>query len=568
MNQRRTLLKRALTAAASAPLLGCAGSTSKPTGPTRFAHGVASGDPRQESAIIWTRVSGVGNEKAVSNAIAADSQHRVTWQVALDEQFRTIFKSGSVLTDASKDFTCKVDVEGLVPGSIYYYRFASGPQHSPTGRFKTLAFESVQQAKLGVVSCSNYSFGYFNVYRYLAEHDDLDAVYHAGDYIYEYESGGYDSPKASQMGRQTIPVNEVLSLSDYRLRHAQYKSDPDLQAAHAKHAFICAWDDHEVANDSYQLGAENHDNSEGSWKERKAAALQAYFEWMPVREPLAHRENNFRSFQFGKLLSLIILETRLSGRDKALSYSEDLPYVSVAGSDQPRPDIPRFKREILNNPERRMIGTEQEKWLAEELQRSAMASTTWQLIGNQTIMANVLAPDMAKHFSAEEIASLIPRARQFAEFSALGLPYNLDAWDGYPAARERLLNAVLLHANNAVVLTGDTHNAWANDIVHPSNSVNVAAEIAVSSVTSPGVSEVLGINAEKFGRIIQARNENVRYTNTADRGYAVLTITPEQCSADYYFVNTILSTRSSQRLEQRVIVDATTQRGTAKITLA
>lgn len=556
MNPRRTLLKQALAAAASAPLLACSTGTSVRSPSKTFAHGVASGDPLQEQAIIWTRVSGYSGKT------------RVSWQLSLDEQFQTIFKSGVTETSASKDFTCKVDVDGLAPDTRFYYRFTAGEQESPIGRFKTLSFDGTKQAKLGMVSCSNYSFGYFNVYRHLAERDDLDAIYHAGDYIYEYESGGYDSPQAADMGRQTIPVTEVVTLADYRLRHAQYKMDPDLQAVHARHAFICSWDDHEVANDSYLHGAENHNDNEGSWDTRKAAALQAYFEWMPVREPKINAERNFRSFQFGSLFTLIVLETRLSGRDKALSYSSDLPYITIEGSEQTRPDVATFKKEILNNPQRQMIGAEQEQWFGDELQRSKKAGVNWQIIGNQTIMANVLAPDMVKHFSAEEIAALIPRARQFAEFSALGLPYNLDAWDGYPEARKRLLNAALQHANNTVVLTGDTHNAWANDITDPDNGINIAAEVAVSSVTSPGVSDTLNIDAEKFAQIIKSTNKNVRYTNTADRGYAILTITPDQFRADYHFVDTILSTRSSQRLEQSITVNASEHPGTEKITLA
>ncbi|MEM8497414.1 MAG: alkaline phosphatase D family protein [Pseudomonadota bacterium] len=556
MNPRRTLLKQALTAAASAPLLACTSSTTNHPGAKTFAHGVASGDPLQERAIIWTRVSGFSGKANVS------------WQVALDEHFKTVFKHGVTETSASKDFTCKVDVDGLAPDTHFYYRFTVGEQLSPVGRFKTLSFDAATQAKLGLVSCSNYSFGYFNVYRHLAERDDLDAIYHAGDYIYEYESGGYDSPHAAEMGRQTIPVSEVVRLADYRLRHAQYKSDPDLQAVHARHAFICSWDDHEVANDSYLHGAENHNDNEGTWEARKAAALQAYFEWMPVREPTTNSDRNFRSFQFGNLFTLIVLETRLSGRDKALSYSEDLPYVSIEGSEQTRPNVETFKKDILNNPQRHMISADQEQWFSEELQRSTTAGANWQLIGNQTIMANVLAPDMIKHFSTEEIAELIPRARQFAEFSALGLPYNLDAWDGYPAARKRLLSTALQHAKNTVVLTGDTHNAWANDVTDPDSGINVAAEVAVSSVTSPGVSDVLNIDAARFGRIIQSTNKNVRYTNTADRGYAILTITPDQFRADYHFVNTILSTRSTSRLEQSITVNASEQAGTEKIALA
>ncbi len=552
---RRKLLKHLLASGAGAPLLACSTvrTTSGFQARAGFLHGVASGDPLAERAIIWTRLSGQSGRQSVS------------WEVASNADFSRIVRSGQLFTDASRDFTCKVDVGGLHAGTPYYYRFHAGPHTSKTGRFKTLPRGKVQQLKLGLVSCSNYSFGYFNAYRHLAEHD-LDAVYHAGDYIYEYEAGGYDAANAADMGREAVPRHELITLADYRIRHAQYKSDPDLQAVHARHAFICSWDDHEVANDSFVGGAENHQRQDGDWQARKQAALQAYFEWMPVREPRVAPEQNYRAFQFGELFSLIVLETRLSGRDQALSYATDLPWIETAESDEPQPDIRRFVTEVLPDPARRMISAEQEIWLVAQLQASKRAGIPWQLIGNQTLLAQIIAPDFSGQFTPEQLAALDPRAQQFVEFSTLGLPYNLDAWDGYPAARQRVLEAFSRHANNAVVLTGDTHNAWANNVTG-SQGNNVAAEIAVASITSPGASDILGLDNAQMPAMVQANNPNVAYTNTSDRGYAVLTIEPDHVLADFYFVDRIDSTNSTQRLEQSVKLAASPPGETAALEL-
>lgn len=573
-----------------------------------FRHGVASGDPTQHAVILWTRISNQNKRRTVR------------WQLSTDAGFHAILKSGKTKTSTERDYTVKVDLHGLQPATTYYYRFKLGKLVSPTGTTRTLPVGDVRQIKLGLVSCANYSFGYFNAYRLLSEHDDLDAIVHLGDYLYEYEAGGYDSEHAEAMGRTSYPRHEVVSLEDYRARHAQYKSDLDLQALHARFPFIASWDDHETANDSWIAGAQNHNEGEGQWNRRKADALQAYYEWMPIREP---RHNNracsYRSFQFGGLATLIMLESRLCGREQALSYDKDLPLrqrafdfsdphqpvlfdgVETAGKDvrsiavpfdisgeQPTPitdyariesldaenlpsgvaylpDIDRFRNEILADPSRDMLGAQQEAWLAQQLQDSQRAGTPWQLIGNQTILANIIAPDLRSAYTAAELQGLMPGARRFVNFTSYGLPYNLDAWDGYPVARQRVLDAFAQFANNAVVLTGDTHNAWANEIAHGER--NCCVEIGVTSVTSPGASEILKLDKTKFEATLQSRNQHVRYCDAGNRGYVVVSLTPQQMRADYYFIDTILSTNTRSRLGKSVLLSATNDAGTADLVL-
>lgn len=608
---RRKFITGFLPAAVSAPLFANRSATAPDSDAPIFRHGVASGDPLQHAVILWTRVSIKKNRITVK------------WQLSTDVEFRTVLKSGKVKTSSRHDYTVKVDATGLQPATTYYYRFKVGKIISPIGTTKTLPVGDVSQVKLGLVSCANYSFGHFNVYRCLAEREDLDAIVHLGDYLYEYEVGGYDSEYAEAMGRTVFPRHEVVSLDDYRGRHAQYKSDLDLQALHARYPFITSWDDHETANDSWRLGAQNHNDGEGKWVRRKRQAVRAYYEWMPIREPENRRKAcNYRAFQFGNLATLIMLESRLCGRDQALDYDKDLPLqerafdfsdpqhprlieaghrqdktadvrriavpFDVSGA-QPKPitdyarieslnpkdlphgiaflpDIERFKRAVLAAPSRDMLGSEQEAWLAEQLQASKQASIPWQLIGNQTLMANVNAPDLKASLSAAEIDAMIPRAQRFVELSNHTLPYNLDAWDGYPAARQRVLDAFLREANNTVVLSGDTHNAWANEIAQDGR--NYCVEIGVPSVTSPGISQMLQLDAGKFAKMLQDRNPHIRYSNTKDRGYVVLSLGAQQMQADYYFVDTILSTKANARLRKSVTMHATASAGTAALQLS
>jgi len=266
-----------------------------------FTHGIAAGDPTQGGFVIWTRATGQGG---VVN---------LRWEVAEDEGFTRIVQSGTVQAAAARDHTAKVDVTGLRAGREYFYRFHSADAVSAIGRARTLPGSGVEQARLAVVSCSHYGFGYFNAYPAIADLEEpVDAVVHLGDYIYEYGVDGYGGPESRALGREHDPAHEIVTLADYRLRHAQYKTDPDLQAAHARAPFICVWDDHETANDAWMHGAENHQpETEGDFAQRKAAALKAYYEWMPIREaePGALREAIHRSFHFGDVASLMMVET-------------------------------------------------------------------------------------------------------------------------------------------------------------------------------------------------------------------------------------------------------------------
>ena len=281
-----------------------------------FAHGIASGDPDATSVVIWTRITPQADASPGATI-------NVEWEAAADPAFTTIEGRGVAVTGASRDWTIKVLLGNLEPGTTYFYRFRTGNNESPVGRTKTLPTGAIESARFAVVSCSNYPFGYFNVYDLISRNDDLDAVIHLGDYLYEYSNDGYGGATGARLGRNHLPSHEIVSLADYRMRHAQYKSDPASQAMHAKHSMIAIWDDHETANDSWKDGAENHtDETEGSWETRKRAALQAYYEWMPVREPSMAPEAFFRSFSFGNLLTIAAVETRLMARDRQFNYSE------------------------------------------------------------------------------------------------------------------------------------------------------------------------------------------------------------------------------------------------------
>ena len=276
-----------------------------------FVHGVASGDPSPTGVLIWTRVT-------PSN----DADVEVAWQVARDPAFGEVVLSGETSTSAARDYTVKVEVEGLDPGKDYFYRFDALGAVSQTGRTRTLPVGALDRFVLAVCSCSNYPAGYFNAYRLMAETDTIDAVLHLGDYIYEYDRQGYASEDARALHRESVPGHELVSLKDYRARHAQYRSDPDLQAAHARHPFIVVWDDHESANDSWTGGAENHDASQGDWFARLDASVQAYYEWMPIRESGGRdRTAIYRAFELGDLASLIMLETRLWHAPNRRRYS-------------------------------------------------------------------------------------------------------------------------------------------------------------------------------------------------------------------------------------------------------
>ena len=498
----------------------------------RFEHGVASGDPLADAVVLWTRVSGAAGEDVP-----------VTWVVARDPALADVVARGEALATAARDYTVKVDAAGLPTGTRLYFAFETHGGRSPIGRTRTLPVGEVALARFAVVSCSNHPAGYFNAYRDIANRDDLDAVIHLGDFIYEYGLGGYATGMAEQLGRIPEPATELLTLDDYRRRHAQYKADPDSRAMLAAHPLIAIWDDHEIANDAWRTGAENHGADEGDWEARRAAAIRAYFEWMPVRgEPDAARVRLYRRFDYGNLLRLVMLDTRHDGRD---------PQPDISATDGSRDAV----LAVVERGRRRMLGRRQERWLRRQL---ATAGTTWQLIGQQVLVANLDMPplgplldlDKPAYLSREELEGLIAQSRTSP-------PALLDLWDGYPRARRRLLRDIRRHARNAVILSGDLHTPMAADLRLDDDPRTVAVEFMPSSVTSPGFADYL---PEREPGVLSAatlrQNPGLRYMDTARRGWLCVSLTQDECAGEWHHVDTIQSREYTSRVERRLVARA------------
>ncbi len=499
-------------------------------GPTAaaFTHGVACGDPTTTGLLLWTR------------AVGEEAETRVGWEVAEDEAFARIVRSGLAATSAARDHTCKVEVDGLKPGATYWYRFRSADAVSRVGRGRTLPAKGVKAARLAVVSCSHYGFGYFNAYRAIADlPSPIDAVVHLGDYIYEYGVDGYGGAESRALGRVHQPDHEIVTLADYRQRFAQYRTDPDLQDLHARAAFITIWDDHETANNAWMGGSPAHDDkTEGAWEARRDAAIQAYFEWLPMRDPkpgqAAHTLN--RVYDYGDLLSLIVIETRLTGRTKAPSASRDM-----IRDAEGRPDPVRFEKEVLDAPNRSMMGPAQEAWLETALTASVQRGAAWQFLANQVIVARMRAPDFMSLLPKDLLDDALtrPGSKRWLESTRLGLPINLDAWDGYPAARLRLYDSVRKAKANLAVLTGDTHMFWGNRLHDPRDEKAVGFEFGAGSVTSPGGYETVSPDPRIYDvaeTALVERNPDVRFARVRDHGFLLVDITRQAITCDYFKV--------------------------------
>lgn len=537
-----------------------------------FDHGVASGDPLSDSLILWTRVTPID---------AATSSIKVQWQAATDPNFNNISHDGEALVTTASDFTLKVDLQGLDANTTYYYRFISNGKASPVGSGKTLPTGSIDQVKFAVISCANYPAGFFHVYGEIAKQTDLDAVLHLGDYIYEYGNGGYASEDAALLGRLLPEDNseEIISLTDYRKRYAHYRTDRNLQAAHSNCAFITVWDDHEVTNDTWREGAENHNDGEGEFSERKLHALQAYFEWMPIRN-VADKERIYRRFEFGDLVSLYMLDTRVLARDEQLNYG-DFDLTSAQGQSD-------FVSAI-SSPSRALLGNEQLTWLTDGMTTS---NAQWQVLGQQVLMTKMYLPFeilqllvtlQVTQAGGGDIAPLLAQANAvFAELAQIKgrilagdptvtdaerarvdttAPYNLDAWDGYAYEREVLLGTAIALQKNLVVLAGDTHNAWAGQLTtDPTNPIaasqNAGVEFATSSVSSPGLEEYLALNTQgpevtaQMEQVIPLLVNDLVYNNLVDRGYLTITFTPEQATAKWQYVSSIKTASYTMQTER------------------
>jgi alkaline phosphatase D len=517
-SSRRDFFKNSGSAAAAlvaAPLLPLAGTAEASVAiNSNFQHGVASGDPLADRVILWTRVTPTNGR----------SSQVVDYQVAKDAAFTQIVTSGRSKAILERDFTVKIDALGLSPNTTYYYRFSVDGVISPIGRTKTLPVGGVSNLRMAVVSCSNHAYGYFNAYRRIAERADLDMVVHLGDYIYEYGANQYGNVRTPE------PLNEIVTLADYRSRHAQYKRDPDSQAMHRQHPLVAIWDDHETANNAYVEGAENHQASEGAWAARVGAALQAYYEWMPVRvvDPKKPR-NNARSYAFGNLVDLIMLEQRLTGRSAQLgtNIGNASGYFIQQGA--------------YLDPARQLLGAEQESWLFSKLRNS---TAKWKLLGQGVMFAQV-------------------KVQGAPNSAGGGVFFNSDAWDGYQPARDRVYDVLKgsnnqAPVNNVVILTGDIHSSWAADLSQDPNNANVATggydkvtgqgsravEFVGTSISSPGVDNP----AQAAGTIaaLAPANPHLKYINLDKRGYMLIDADASRCVCEWWHVDTVASVSNVQ----------------------
>ena len=493
--------------------------------PAHFTHGVASGDPLSDRVILWTRV--LPGDGALVTLTGR-------WEVAEDLQFKRVVMSGETTTGPERDHTVKVDATGLQPATNYWYRFVFNGVTSAVGRTRTLPVGAVEAFSLAVCSCSNYPQGYFNAYRDIAK-ADIDVVMHLGDYIYEYAQGVYANPYVvGSLGRAVVPEHEILVLEDYRQRYGLYRTDEDLQAAHAAHPWICVWDDHELANNTWHSGAQNHSDDEGDFFVRMQMARKAYHEWMPIRTPAQTDQGPiYRSFQVGDLADIIMLDTRLEGRDEQLDYRRDL-------LDAKRPPEV-FEETLRRNPGRTLLGEDQFSWLANQLAASKDRGAPWQFLGQQVLMGKINIPQMTQ----EQLASLtLPEeVRSYVlgtlQLGAYGLPLNLDAWDGYPADRERVFALLLELANNPVVVAGDTHNGWAFNLQTEAGAP-VGVEVGCPGVTSPGLESYFPLPPEQMAALLQASSPELVDLDTKHRGWSKVTLTPDATVSQWRFVSTVL----------------------------
>lgn len=449
-----------------------------------FYHGVASGDPLSDRVIIWTRIT---LDPPVDPV-------QVAWEMYADTALTILVTNGTATTDSTKDYTVKVDVTGLQQNTWYYYRFKYDTFPSVIGRTRTLPTGHVNNLRFAVASCQDYQNGYYNAHRDIAQRNDIDAVLFLGDYTYEDGAGGPYSD------RQHEPDHKTIQLVDYRIRQSQYHLDPDLQEAHRQYPWITVWDDHETANNSYTNGAKNHTANDGPWYDRKVNAVEAYEEWIPIRMPDPNDTFRiFRHFTFGDLAELQMIDTRLYDRSAQANSSITSVYDT-----------------LLNDSSRTLVGPQQFDWLEHSIDSS---TAQWQIIGQQVMMAPLVIP--AGVFGPPSIV-------------------NPDQWDGYPFERQRFYDFITgNNIQDVVVLTGDIHTSWANDLplanydtAHRQNSAGV--EFVSTSITSGN--ELPPLVSEP---VIYQFADHVRYVDLTHHGYYILDITPQRTQSDFVFVSTI-----------------------------
>ncbi len=505
---RTTLNRRELLAALSALGLAPSAFARDDEASLTFVQGVASGDPQRDRVMLWTRVAPVDPTETL----------RVRWTVAADPGMKQVRQTGRFVTDRRRDFTVKVDAAGLKPGLTYYYQFEARGVKSPIGRTRTLPVGRVDRLRLAFASCANYPHGYFNAYARIAERDDLDFVLHLGDYIYEYKLGEYADPEL-QAQRAVVPTHEISTLADYRLRYALYRTDPDLQELHRQHPFITVWDDHETANNSWRDGAENHnpDQGEGDWQLRRRGAVQAYNEYMPIRSVSPSDDKIYQSLRFGDLADILMLDTRLHGRDQQIDFK---PGESDVPASEPQ----------LADPQRTLLGFDQEAWLARELRKSKDRQQPWRILGQQVMMAQLSRT----------------QGRTIR---------NPDQWDGYGPTRERLFEVLRERdIRNNVVLTGDIHSTWCNDLSSNPWATSATAdearivgvEFVGPAVSSPGERDPA--QAASNSERLRSVSPHMKYIERYSRGYGILDVTRDRAQCEFYHLPTVSVRDSRQQL--------------------
>jgi alkaline phosphatase D len=509
-----------------------------------FTHNVASGEPATDKVMLWTRY-------------VSDKPAYLAWEMSESEDFAKLAAEGSTGSPAGpdSDFCTKTWADGLMPGRWYFYRFiAPDGTKSPVGRTKTLPEAGAPRFRMAVFSCSNFGFGWFNAYGHAVEANDCDLAVHLGDYIYEYGAGTYPDTAQANPERVLAPTTEIVALTDYRLRYATYRADPDCQRLHQVLPMIAVWDDHESANDSWKDGAQNHQpETEGDWATRKAAAKRAYREWMPVSdEPYA-------AYQVGNLATLFRLDTRLEGRDQQFSLEKVL-----AGQKEPQAimaALAKFKDGQWADPSRQLLGAAQDSWLADGLAESTASGTAWQVLVQQVLIGNLKSPQALASQLGEGLPDFVRQRLMAASMaSKAGLPLNMDAWDGYPAARERVFKAALKADANLIVLAGDTHNGWAFDLAHEGAAVGV--ELGVCSVSSPGFESYLSfVKPGVLAASLVAENAQLKWADTSQRGYMTVELTPARATTEYRFTGGAKQRSTKLAGTKRI----TTEKGSGKL---
>ena len=464
--------------------------------PSAFPLGVASGDPTPDGVVLWTRLA----LDPLNGGGMPPEDVEVVWEVARDEGMADVVRRGTSVAREVLGHSVHVEVDGLEPGRWYWYRFRAGADESAVGRTRTLpaAGARADRLRFAFASCQHYEQGYYTAYRHMAE-DDLDLVFHLGDYIYEYE--GRDGRVRRHTGE------EIELLDDYRNRYALYRSDPDLQAAHAAFPWVVTWDDHEVDNNYANAVSEEEGLPAELFLRRRAAAYQAYYEHMPLRRsslPAGPDLQLYRAFGWGDLASVHVLDTR--------QYRTDQPCGDGRGAC-----------DGMFDPAATPLGEAQERWLLDGLDGSA---ARWNVIPQQIMMARI-------DFTSGD-----------------GESYALDMWSGYEAARRRLMEFLAARRpGNPLVLTGDIHSNWVNDLKvdyrDPAAPV-VGTELVCTSISSGGD----GADGGDRAAALIAENPAIRFYN-GQRGYVRCDLTPERCRADYQVLEYVtrpgspISTRAS-----------------------